>query len=71
MDAGSNPGSSASHPALCLWPGKAVKDGPKPWDPARMGELEEIPGSWLGISAAPAIAVTWGPSSSLSLLLSV
>ena len=34
MDASSNPGSPTSHPAPCLWPGKAVEDGPKPWDPA-------------------------------------
>ena len=34
MSAGSNPGGPASHPAPCLWPGKAVEDGPKPWDPA-------------------------------------
>ena len=34
MGAGSKPGVPASHPAPCLWPGKAVKDGPKPWDPA-------------------------------------
>ena len=34
MGAGSNPGSPTSLPAPCLWPGKAVKDGPKLWDPA-------------------------------------
>ena len=26
-------GSSTSHPAPCLSPGKAFEDGPKPWDP--------------------------------------
>ena len=30
MGTGSNPGCPAFHPASCLWPGKAVKDGPKP-----------------------------------------
>ena len=34
MGAASNPGGPASHPAPCLWPGKAVKDGPKLWDSA-------------------------------------
>ena len=29
-----DPGSSASHPAPCFWPGKAVENGPKLWDPA-------------------------------------
>ena len=28
------PGGPASLPAPCLWPGKAVKEGPKPWEPA-------------------------------------
>ena len=32
MSASSNPSSSTSHPDPCLWPGKAVKDGPKHWD---------------------------------------
>ena len=49
MDAGSNPGQPASHPAPCLWPGKAVKDGPNPWNLAPVGDLEEAPGSWLQI----------------------
>ena len=34
MDTSSNPSGPASHPAPCLWPGKAVEDGPKLWDPA-------------------------------------
>ena len=34
MGADSNPGGPVSHPAPCLWPGKAVKNGPKPWNPA-------------------------------------
>ena len=38
MGNGSNPSSSTSHPAPCLSPGKAVEDGPKPWDPASAWE---------------------------------
>ena len=34
MGAGSCPGCSTSLLAPCLWPGKAVKDDPSPWDPA-------------------------------------
>ena len=30
MGAGSNPDIPAYHPAPCLWPGRAVEDGPKP-----------------------------------------
>ena len=61
MGASPNPGSPASHPALCLWPGKAVEDGSKSWDPAPcMGDSEEVPSSWLWIGSAPAVAVTWG-----------
>ena len=41
MDAGSNSGSPASHLAPCLWPGKAVKDGPKPWEPAPVQETRK------------------------------
>ena len=41
MGATSYPGSCpTSHPALCLWPRKAVKKGPKPWDPAPMWETQ-------------------------------
>lgn len=30
LDAGSDPGHSASYPASCMWPAKAVEDTPKP-----------------------------------------
>ena len=32
------PSAPTSHPARCLWPGKAVEDGPRPWDPVPMWE---------------------------------
>ena len=35
------PGSPASHPAPCLWPGKAAEDGPKLWDPAPVWETQK------------------------------
>ena len=57
MDTGYNPSSAASHPAPCLWPGKAVKDSPKPWDPAPT-VWETWKSSWLRISMAPAFVVT-------------
>ena len=61
MGTGSNPGIPASHPAPCLWPGKAIKDGPKPWDSASLWETQKLTqGSWLWISSAPAVAGTWG-----------
>ena len=41
MGAGSSPCSPASHPASCLWPGKAIEDGPKPWDPAPTWETQK------------------------------
>ena len=41
MGASSNPGSPASLPAPCLWPGKAVEDGPKLWDPAPAWETRK------------------------------
>ena len=45
MGAGSNPGSPASLPAPCLWPGKAVEDGPKALGTCtRVGDPEEAPG---------------------------
>ena len=56
MGTGSNLGGPASHPAPCLWPGKAVQDGPKPWDPAPVWE------TWLRIGSAPAIVAAWGVS---------
>ena len=37
----SYPGSPASHPDPCLWPGKAVEDGPKPWDPAPLWDTRK------------------------------
>ena len=48
VGAGSHPSHSAFHP--CLWPGKAVEDGPRAWDSAPMwGILKKLlaPGSWL------------------------
>ena len=61
MGNGSNSGTSTSPPAPCLWPGKAVEDGPKPWDPAPAWQTQkEAPGSWLRIRAAPGIVVTSG-----------
>ena len=41
MGAGSNPSSPASLPAPCLWPGKAVEDGPKLWEPAPAWETRK------------------------------
>ena len=41
MGAGSNPGSPTSHPAPYLWPGKAVEDGPKLWEPAPAWETRK------------------------------
>ena len=62
MGAGSKPGSGpGSHPAPCLWPGKAVEDGPRAWDPAPVWKTwEEALGFWLQISAVPAVVATWG-----------
>ena len=55
---GSSPGSPASHPAPCLWPGKAVEDGPKLWDLHLRGRPGR--GSWLWIGIASTVALTWG-----------
>ena len=41
MGASSNPGGPASLPAPCLWPGKAVEDNPKLWDPAPVWETRK------------------------------
>ena len=41
MGSVSNPGRLASHSAPCLWPGKAVEDGSKPWDPAPKWETRK------------------------------
>ena len=38
MCTGSNPGSPTSHPAPCLWPEKAVEDGPRSWEPTPASE---------------------------------
>ena len=35
------PAATLSHPAPCLWPRKAIKDGPKPGDPAPMWEIQK------------------------------
>ena len=47
-----------SLPAPCLWPGKAVEDGPKLWEPAPTWETGR--GSWLRIGIASAVVLTWG-----------
>ena len=75
MGTSCNPGSSASHPAPCLWPGKAIEDGPKPWDPAPEWE------TWKSLLALDWLSSSYcghlesessdGRSSSLFLLLSV
>ena len=53
MGTGPYPSCSTAHPAPCLWPGKAVQDDPKPWDPAlNMRDLEEAPVSWSQIGTA-------------------
>ena len=60
VGAGSNPSRPASHPALCLaW--ESSRTWLKALGPCTLvGDLEDSPGSWLRIGAAPAIAVTWG-----------
>ena len=60
MGAGSNPGSSTSYPAPCLWPGKAVEDGPKLWDPAPVWETQKRLLALDRHSIGSAIALTWG-----------
>ena len=67
MDAGSNPGGSspASDSAPCLWPVKAVGNGPKTWDPVPVWETWKkflAPGFGLA-SIALAVALTWGLAS--------
>ena len=72
MGAGSNPGSPASLPALCLWPRKAVEDGPKLWDPAPVWETQKrfLASDWrsIGHCAHLGSESSDGRSSSLSLL---
>ena len=59
MGAGSDPGGPTSHPAPCLWPGKAVKDGPKPRNSAPVWETwRKFLAPYFGLP--PAVAVTWG-----------
>ena len=53
----SNPSSRTSHPAPCLWHGKAVVDGPMP---SCVGDLQAALASWLEICSAQAIVSTWG-----------
>ena len=61
MGAGSSPGTSTSHPAPCLCPGESSGGWAKTLGPCtHVGELEEVPGSWLWIGTAPAVALTWG-----------
>ena len=70
-------GGPASHPALFLWPSKAVEDGPKALGPCtHVGDLEEAPGSWIRIGSAPVVAAIWQVTQwkgaiPLSLLLSM
>ena len=45
MAVSSNPGGHSSHPAPCLWPGKAVEESPKPWDLVPVWE------TWMKIQA--------------------
>ena len=58
MGASSNPSSPASLPAPCLWPGKAVEDGLKHWDPAPVWDTQKSPG--FGSAWHRAVALTWG-----------
>ena len=47
MDTSSNPSSSTSHPAPCLWPEEAIEDGTMLWDPAPTWETQKqflVPG---------------------------
>ena len=61
MGIGSDPSSPASHPAPCLWPGKAVGESPTPWDPAAEWETwKRLLAPGLRIGTAPAIAAAWG-----------
>ena len=42
MGASSNPSNPSSPPAPCLWPGKkAIKEGPKLWDPTPAWETQK------------------------------
>ena len=60
MGAGCKAGRPASHPAPCLWPGKAVQDGPKALGTCpHVGDPGDVPGSWLQMGTALAVAFTW------------
>ena len=61
MGTRSHPGCFTFHPAPCLWPAKAVEDGPHALEPCiHMGDPEEALGSWLQIGSALAVAAAWG-----------
>ena len=66
------PSSPASLPAPCLWPGKAVKDDPKLWDPAPAWEIRKrlLASDWHSIGRCAHLGSESldGGSSSLSLL---
>ena len=59
MGTGSNPRSFTSQSTPCLWPGKAMEDGSKPWDTGPCGRPSGVPGPQLWIGKAPAVMVTW------------
>ena len=77
MDHSSNSGGPTSHPAPCLWPGKAVQDSPRPWDPVPHGKFERSSGLLASNQCSSGHCGHLGSesmdgrSSSLSLLLSV
>ena len=61
MGASSSPDSSTSHPAPCLCPGESSRGRPKVLGPCiRVGDPEEVIGSWIRIGTASAIALTYG-----------
>ena len=66
MGAGSNPGSPASLPAPCLWPGKAVEDPAPAWETGK--RLLALDQHSIGRCAHLGSESSDGRSSSLSLL---
>ena len=60
MGAGSSPGCSSSSPALCCGPGGQWRMAQVLGPCICVGDQQEAPGSWLRISAAPAVAAIWG-----------
>ena len=59
--ASSNPGSSTSHPAPSCDLGEFIRGRPRALEPCTLvGYPEEVPGSWLWLGIALAVAVTWG-----------